>query len=180
MNVSTVFLLCVVTMVATLFVPTTAFRTTIPLSLNSIRLNPVMMSSQPIAPNNDVKSKLVRATKALLLSSAVAAIPLYLPKVLAKLSSPKYPVVGNEDIMRPKKHGTSAKPVQAKLRWGCDVQLADRICNYNRRYAEHAGYFEEDSTFLSEIQKLKAGSEPVTFYDSVTGVPLFVAPQVTA
>ena len=43
--------------------------------------------------------------------------------------SPKYPIRGTEDIMKPKAHGTSDKPVQTNLRWGCDVKLADRICN---------------------------------------------------
>ena len=41
-------------------------------------------------------------------------------------------VMGDESIMAQKAHGTSAKPVQNKLRWGCKVDLADRICNFNR------------------------------------------------
>ena len=40
----------------------------------------------------------------------------------------KLPIVGQESIMSPKAHGTSDKPVQSKLRWGCDPKLADRIC----------------------------------------------------
>ena len=40
----------------------------------------------------------------------------------------KLPLVGSESIMSAKAHGTSEKPVQAKLRWGCDPKLADRIC----------------------------------------------------
>ena len=40
----------------------------------------------------------------------------------------KLPIVGPESIMSPKAHGTSDKPVQSKLRWGCDPKLADRIC----------------------------------------------------
>merc|ERR1712176_1254721 len=53
------------------------------------------------------------------------------------------------DIMKPKAHGTSATPVQTDLRWNCDVQTADRICNFNRHYAEFAGYWEQTS-FLKE------------------------------
>lgn len=45
------------------------------------------------------------------------------------------PVVGDEAIMSPKKHGTSETPVQKDLRWGCDVDTANRICNFNRHYA---------------------------------------------
>lgn len=47
----------------------------------------------------------------------------------------KYPVMAEETVMSPKNHGTSEKPVQEKLRWNCDFETADRICNFNR-YAE--------------------------------------------
>jgi len=39
-------------------------------------------------------------------------------------------VPGDENIMRPKNHGTSNTPVQDNLRWGCDHKVADRICNF--------------------------------------------------
>ena len=42
-------------------------------------------------------------------------------------------------MMKKKLHGTSDAPVQNNLKYGCDVALADRICNFNRRFAEHAG-----------------------------------------
>jgi hypothetical protein len=51
----------------------------------------------------------------------------------------QYPVMADESVMAPKKHGTSDKPVQSNLRWNCDFQTADRICNFNRHYAEYAG-----------------------------------------
>ena len=41
-------------------------------------------------------------------------------------------VMGDESVMAQKAHGTSTKPVQNKLRWGCKVDLANRICNFNR------------------------------------------------
>jgi hypothetical protein len=41
------------------------------------------------------------------------------------------PIVGAESIMSKKKHGTSETPVQKDLRWGCDWDTADRICNFN-------------------------------------------------
>ena len=31
-----------------------------------------------------------------------------------------YPIIGDESIMSQKAHGTSEKPVQDNLRWGCD------------------------------------------------------------
>lgn len=38
--------------------------------------------------------------------------------------------------MLPKAHGTSEVPVQESLRYGVSNKLADRITNYNRRFAE--------------------------------------------
>ena len=80
-------------------------------------------------------------------------------------------VPGTEDIMKPKEHGTSHTPVQENLRWGCDWKTADRICNYNRHYAEAAGTWKT-TTFLRDIQ----GKKQENFYDSNTGKLLFTAP----
>jgi hypothetical protein len=44
------------------------------------------------------------------------------------------PVLGSESIMSKKKHGTSETPVQKELRWGCNWDTADRICNHNVRF----------------------------------------------
>ena len=41
-------------------------------------------------------------------------------------------VMGDEEIMKPKIHGTSDTPVQENLRWDCDQKVADNICNFNR------------------------------------------------
>jgi len=83
-------------------------------------------------------------------------------------------VMGEDSIMSPKAHGTTPKRVQSKLRWSCRDDLADRICSFNRHYAENAGYWERSATFLSEEEQ-SAGD--TTFYDSVTGKPLFYAPR---
>uniref|UniRef100_A0A7S2DMD8 Peptide-methionine (R)-S-oxide reductase n=1 Tax=Octactis speculum TaxID=3111310 RepID=A0A7S2DMD8_9STRA len=80
---------------------------------------------------------------------------------------------GDESLMSVKSHGTTEKPPQANLRWGVDPQKADKICCFNRHYAEHSGYWEK-TNFLSEIDT--AGGE-MTFYDTVSGKPLFVAPR---
>ena len=62
------------------------------------------------------------------------------------------------------------------LRYGCDFETADRICNFNRRFAEASGYFAKEQ--ISWIQALKnAGDNEITYYDSVTGKPLFIAPR---
>lgn len=85
--------------------------------------------------------------------------------------------MGDESIMSPKAYGTSAVPVQDSLRYGVPFKLANRIANYNRRFAEFGGYFQE-TNFESTIRDTyeNNGAKPITFYDSNTGKPLFVAP----
>lgn len=80
--------------------------------------------------------------------------------------------LGDESIMSQKGHGTSVNPVQSDLLYGVSEKLADKISNYNRQFAEFAGYFS--STSFEDVVLESKG--PVTFYDSVTGKPLFVAP----
>jgi hypothetical protein len=86
-------------------------------------------------------------------------------------------VPGDESIMNQKAHGTSETPVQETLRWGCDAKLADRIANYNRRYAERSGYWQTTS-FLAETtaEGIPSEDNPVSFFDSNTGKPIFRAP----
>jgi len=50
-----------------------------------------------------------------------------------------YPLEGDESLMKAKAHGTTDQPVQKSLRFACDERLADRICSFNRRWAENAG-----------------------------------------
>ena len=83
-------------------------------------------------------------------------------------------VMGTEEMMSQKEFGTSAVPVQKELRWNCDVETADRICNYNRHYAEYGGYWERATSFLKEESE---ASGELTFYDSNTGKPLFYGPR---
>ena len=79
--------------------------------------------------------------------------------------------------MSQKNHGTTDKPVQQDLKWNVDWDKADHICSFNRHYAEHAGYAWTSSvTWIPEIKDLADGTE-VTYYDSVTGRPLFIAPR---
>lgn len=101
-------------------------------------------------------------------------------QVIAKMSNGKTfsppAVMGAESIMSKKAHGTSPVPVQQHLRWQCDRDVADRICNFNRHYAEHSGYFNKVPGFLNEADQTPADAE-MTFYDSNTGKPLFYAPR---
>ena len=49
---------------------------------------------------------------------------------------------------------------------------AAQICCFNRHYAEHAGYWTS-TNFMSQVDK----EGETTYYDSVTGLPLFIAPR---
>lgn len=93
-------------------------------------------------------------------------------RLFGSAPSSEYPIMTGEETMSQKGHGTSKKPVQKELRWNCDNETADRICNFNRHYAEYAGYWESTS-FLKSI---KDEEGPIKFYDSVTGKHLFTAP----
>ena len=85
-------------------------------------------------------------------------------------------VMGTEEMMadKGKGHGTSPVPIQKDLRWKCDEETANRICNFNRHYAEYGGYWERATTFLQEESE---ASGEITFYDSNTGKPLFYGPR---
>ena len=89
------------------------------------------------------------------------------------MDASKFPIYCKEDVMSPKSHGTCETPVMKNLRWSCDYSTADRICCYNRHYAEHSGYWLS-TNFLKEVN---ADSGEITFYDSVSGKPLFIAPR---
>lgn len=82
------------------------------------------------------------------------------------------PVFAKDDIMNKKSHGTSDAPVQSELLYGVNNRLADQISNFNRMFAEPGGSFTY-TTFEDEVMNAKG---PITFADSVTGKPLFVAP----
>ena len=76
----------------------------------------------------------------------------------------------DDAIMAPKEHGTCPAPVQATLRWGCDRDLADDICCYNRHYAEPTGY-AWGTSWPDDVTEA-----PQDYYDPVSGKPLFRAP----
>jgi len=82
-------------------------------------------------------------------------------------------VPGDESIMRQKAHGTSETPVQQDLRWDVDVDQADNICNFNRRFAEFSGYWKTTPLYA----EVTNSDDPITFFDSNSGKPLFIAPR---
>ena len=66
----------------------------------------------------------------------------------------KLPIMADESVMAPKAHGTTETPVQQNLRWNCEWKTADKICSFNRHYAEYAGYWES-TNFLEEVDREK-------------------------
>lgn len=82
------------------------------------------------------------------------------------------PHYGDEGLMKKKEHGTTSAPVQSDLLYGVPQTLADKICSFNRVFAEPATSFERTS-FETVVRNANG---PTVFYDSVTGKPLFVAP----
>ncbi len=85
-------------------------------------------------------------------------------------------VMGGEEIMSQKAHGTSNVPIQENLRWDCNREVSDKICNFNRHGAEYRGYFRS-TTFAKEAKKEYDETGEIKFYDSNTGKLLFVAPK---
>lgn len=94
----------------------------------------IFSSKKPFqsSQTNDFKRKLLT----FLISSALPIITINVPQINANT----YPIYGPDNIMNQKAHETSEFKVQEKLRFGVDVGLADKITNYNRHWAEFAGY----------------------------------------
>ena len=51
----------------------------------------------------------------------------------------KLPLMCSDDVMDDKEHGTAPHPVQTNLLYGVDRTMADRICCFNRHFAEPHG-----------------------------------------
>lgn len=86
-----------------------------------------------------------------------------------------YPILGDESIMSQKEHGTTEKPVMSTLLYGCDTKIADKICSFTRSDAEDKGYAFEKTNWVQDLKD--SDQKEVTYYDSVSGKPLFVAPR---
>ena len=86
-----------------------------------------------------------------------------------------YPMKGPQEVMNLKAHGTTERPVQHHLSFGCDEKIANSICSFNRAYSEPQWYaFQESLTWLSQIKK--DPNTKMTYYDSVSGKALFEVP----
>ena len=68
---------------------------------------------------------------------------------------------------------------QFNLRYGVDHETAKKVCcdsNNDRRFCEYKGYaFDGKRNWIQSIQA--NGGKDITYYDSVTGLPLFIAPR---
>ncbi|GBG25198.1 Protein spinster [Hondaea fermentalgiana] len=83
-------------------------------------------------------------------------------------------VMGSEALMAKKGHGSCSRGVQESLRWNVDQAKADKICCFNRHYAEYSSYFTANEvTWLKEVPR----DAPTEYYDSVFGKLCFTAPK---
>jgi hypothetical protein len=122
-------------------------------------------SPQQQSTKNDVANSSTSNRRNFLSTGIVgAASACFLPKESNAFEVGGKLVLGDESIMAPKAHGTSSAPVQENLLYGVSNQLADKICNFNRHFAERGGYFLTTS-FEDEVLAAKG---PITFYDSVS------------
>jgi len=67
-------------------------------------------------------------------------------------------VYGADDIMSPKEQRTSSAPVQETLSYGVSRSLADKICSFNRVFAEMGGYFEGSTLFEKDVRQIVAST----------------------
>jgi hypothetical protein len=72
------------------------------------------------------------------------------------------PLKGAEAIMSAKAHGTTEEAVQETLRFGASRKTANKICSFNRSFAEYATYYQRETDFE---QVVRTADGPVTFYD---------------
>lgn len=142
-------------------------------SIMNSTLLPSKVASLSLA---QVRAKIARKEPAVASSSAASLAIAGNSTAGSGFVTKSTPPAGTEDIMNTKAHGTCPQAVQQNLRWNCDHSTADNICCFNRHFAEYSGYFETTSFLSQEDGAGSGGSPPVTFYDSVTGKPLFEAP----
>ena len=86
-------------------------------------------------------------------------------------------IVDESFMSTPRQFGSCATrvPENKRLRWGAKSDVAAEIGCFNRAGAEPKGSWEESG--LPKAAGRKSGGGTITFYDTVSGLPLFVAPQ---
>lgn len=88
----------------------------------------------------------------------------------------------NDDDLKKDYTTQTITKVQDNLRWGVDPEIANQICNHNPRgwfgthLSEPLVYFTQ-TTFPEEVGRAKRKRKQITFFDSNSGQPLFVAPR---
>ena len=77
-------------------------------------------------------------------------------------------------VMSEKENGTCVGTPMANLKWNVDSDIANRICCFNRKWAESRSYaFGSDITWEATLNNTQGD---LTYYDSITGKALFRAP----
>ena len=77
--------------------------------------------------------------------------------------------------MSEKENGTCVGTPQSNLRWNVEYDVANWVSCFNRHLAENRNYaFTGDRTYLTYLES--SGTD-ITYYDSITGKPLFYGPK---
>lgn len=102
-----------------------------------------------------------------------------------KTKAKSYPLTCDSSVMCDKGHGSTKQPVQQNLRWGCDRDMADRLCCFNRSKCERPGYWQQTTfrTFIASPSVAKESKpkrsfflflrrdEPVSSFDLISIIP---------
>lgn len=86
-------------------------------------------------------------------------------------------IVDESFMSTPRQFGSCATrvPENKRLRWGAKADVASEIGCFNRAGAEPKGSWEQSG--LPKAAGRKSGGGTITFYDTASGLPLFVAPR---
>ena len=133
-------------------------------ALNNDNIDSNTNNQGPISIRSSISKPLALGLGWLTIAGGVIGSNMLTTTIAKAKTGDRFPVIGSNDLMKPKAHGTSEFPVQDKLRWNCDVKLADRICNYNRNWAEYAGYWNSETSFLISVY---LSSEKLTVFSSI-------------
>lgn len=145
--------------------------------LNSLLHEARVCEIEDLIPRSDKPAKVNPYTKMVYPLAALGGLFIVSTALMAGVVESRIPceppcVPGTEEIMSKKEHGTSHTPVQETLRWNCDRDTADRICNFNRvRFDDH--HKQQIAKFTSKVSH----SVPPVDFSTMPNIPDTGNPQ---
>ena len=79
----------------------------------------------------------------------------------------------SQDIMHQKEHGTCVKSPPNLLRFDVDWKMADKICCYNRHFAEYFGSWSNYLTRSVFKSEMNSTNGEMIFFDTITYFRLY-------